>query len=294
MTILSRDEKTELKELDFRKFIPQTIQDASVQRELTSTKSLRNLNKCPICHGSGWITSKDERGYFQATACECRIVASLNDLRNYANIPRIYENTRLKDIKCEYKNDNEYKQNILIASQFVKSFENLEGKGLYFWSKTRGSGKTMMAAAICNEILKSNEGRNIGQFKTVRFATMAFMLDKVRSSFTKSESEWQDEGRRYLGKIKSCDLLVIDDFGIEKVTEWAEEQIYEIINERYVNKKSTIVTSNLPVEELPHDSRVKSRLNERNISIHYPEESVREKMARLKQEKPLEWLKGYE
>ena len=75
-------------------------------------------------------------------------------------------------------------------------------------------------------------------------------------------------------------VLIIDDFGVERISPWVQEKFYNIINERYIHKKVTIYTSNVPIEELNYEDRITSRIKEVSYLMEFPEESVRDLIAK--------------
>ena len=149
-----------------------------------------------------------------------------------------------------------------------------EGKGLYFWSETKGSGKTMVAAALANELINIHH-------KYVKFATSLDILDEIKATFNRHD----DEESRLLRDLVHAEFLIIDDFGTERVTDWAGEKFYQIVNKRYINQKVTFYTSNCDLRQLKYDDRITNRIRERSYIIHFPEESVREYKARLDERK---------
>ena len=82
-----------------------------------------------------------------------------------------------------------------------------------------------------------------------------------------------------LDDLSKAEVLIIDDFGIEKVKDWIEEKLYHIINARYINRLITIFTSNLPIERLDYDDRITNRIKEKCFPLVFPNESVRDYIA---------------
>lgn len=89
-----------------------------------------------------------------------------------------------------------------------------------------------MASCIANEIIKNG--------KSVIFGTLIQLLDFIRDSYSDSEVSDKD----YLNLYSSVDLLVIDDFGKEKPTEWVLEKLFLIVNNRYNNYLPIVITTN--------------------------------------------------
>lgn len=88
------------------------------------------------------------------------------------------------------------------------------------------------------------------------------------------------------------EILIIDDFGTEQVAPWINDRFYQIINDRYVNKKVTIFTSNVKLEKLQYDDRITNRILESTYQIHFPEESIRGYIAKKNTQEMIQNLKG--
>ena len=192
----------------------------------------------------------------------------------FAAIPETYKNVTLQDMTTKYYLKSEDKQLFKTIADTTKWYldnltEQIEnGKGLYFWSVTKGSGKTMLAAALANELINKHR-------RYVKFATSLDILDEIRATYSGEGSE-----SKLLNDLVNTDILIIDDFGTERSSDWAGEKFYQIVNNRYVNKKVTFYTSNDDLRSLKYDDRITNRIRERSYLIHFPEESVREVKAR--------------
>jgi DNA replication protein DnaC len=144
---------------------------------------------------------------------------------------------------------NTFKENIL---QEVE-----RGSNLYIWGKNTGCGKTSWACKIMSHYFRKiafssgleNEGLYI---------YLPVFLNDLRNSFDNKTPEFEIE----LEMVNNCNLLIIDDIGSEKLTEWVRERIVSIIHTRVSNGLSTIYTSNLSPEELKEEmgDRIASRI----------------------------------
>lgn len=147
-----------------------------------------------------------------------------------------------------------------LCRAYVYEFKTHKEKGwwLYFWWNI-GSGKTHAATAVCNELIEQH-------FTEILFVNMSDVSNRVRSSF---DSAWNDS--ELFQDMKKVELLVIDDIGVEKVTEWLSEQLFLVVNYRYENNLPIIVTSNQSLQDLAkiHKPQIASRLDEMCKSVRF-------------------------
>lgn len=151
-----------------------------------------------------------------------------------------------------------------VVDSFIDQFRKYQskGKGLYICSRVKGSGKTFLACCIANEIIKIVD-------TCVKFISVPELLDMTKKSF--SDFKREEDMRT----IKNATLLVLDDIGAQTKKEWAEEEIFKLIDYRYSNKKVTVFTSNIPKDELKIDDRIIDRINNMTIDIDIPEKPIR-------------------
>lgn len=230
---------------------------------------MKNSNKssevCSKCHGTYWILTEEGN----AKRCSCYNRELANRRSRFASIPNKYKDVTLESTRIDLfeleQNKKAMKNIIDVVNAYVNEFseQHENGKGLYFYSQTKGTGKTRMAAALANKFLENYQ---------VKFATSISILEEIKASWGK-EREYSES--KLIDDLIMTDILIIDDFGIENVKEWINNKFYHIINERYITKRVTIYTSNVPIERLPYDSRITNRVLESTYSISFPEESIR-------------------
>lgn len=144
--------------------------------------------------------------------------------------------------------------------------KNVEaGKGLYIWGKNTGCGKTSWACKIMSYYFRKIAFRSGLENEGLHIFLPTF-LEELRLSYDNSDPEFEEE----LGMIKKCKLLIIDDIGAEKPSDWVRERLLSIINTRVSNGLSTIYTSNLSLNELEAKmgNRVVSRIKGSTKEIH--------------------------
>ena len=114
-----------------------------------------------------------------------------------------------------------------------------------------GCGKTHLAAAIANFA--------VGMGVPTLFLTVPDLLDSLRFAYSAEDTTFEER----FDQIRNAKLLVLDDFGTQNATGWAQEKLFQIINYRYINKLSTVITTNLSLDEI--EPRIRSRLSDPDL-----------------------------
>ena len=167
---------------------------------------------------------------------------------------------------CTFDRDNGAVPQLAWARQYVEHWPEMrrENMGLLFWGPA-GTGKTFAAACIANALVDLEVG--------VRMITLG---EALLNLFGMSG----EERIQYLEVLTTCGLLILDDFGVERRTPYAREQVYEIVNRRYLSGRPMVVTTNLTLEELKNadrdDSRIHDRVLERCVPVCFDGTSLRQ------------------
>jgi len=109
-----------------------------------------------------------------------------------------------------------------------------------------GCGKTHLAAAIANYAVEMGV--------PTLFLTVPDLLDMLRFSYDSEDTTFENR----FNEIRNASLLVLDDFGTQNATGWAQEKLFQILNYRYINKLPLVITTNLSLDEI--EARIRSRL----------------------------------
>ena len=142
------------------------------------------------------------------------------------------------------------------AYDIVKKFPNVN-KGLFLWGNP-GTGKTLLSSIILTEIVS----RYAIDSKFLKISRNFF--GKIKSTFNE-KSEMYGESEKIERAFAEVDLLVIDDFGVERGSPWEQETLYNLVDARYETEKFTIFTSNVnPLKMIkdPSGERIVSRIKE--------------------------------
>ena len=177
----------------------------------------------------------------------------LRALYNLSRIPEKYRyNIPLKPEQVDipaFEALNEYKESVL---------EKVEaGDGLYIWGKSTGSGKTSWACKIMSHYFRK-VAFDTGLENEGLYIFLPTFLEDLRDYYDNKDPDFE----QVLSMVKDCKLLIVDDIGAERVTEWVRERMVSIINTRVSNNLATIYTSNLSPEELKEEQgdRISSRV----------------------------------
>ena len=193
------------------------------------------------------------------TACKCD-----KERQEQLEIERLKNNCFTSIIQWAYTFENyqgKENQSLIIAKNFVKDYELMrkENIGLLFYGSV-GSGKTYLACSIANALIEqyqiSVKIRNFSQIIN-ELQKGGFDLDK----------------NAYIESLVNTSVLILDDLGIERDTSYAKEQVYNIVNNRYLKHKPTIFTTNLSYSQIENCTesveyqRIYSRIIEMCIPV---------------------------
>ncbi len=181
---------------------------------------------CPLCKGFGRL----ERPNGTTVPCQCRAGEIAEARRAGARIPERYRNCRLRNFK-DGENPS-LKKAKAVAKRYVEHWPAVDA-GLLI-SGPVGVGKTHLAVAILNELIDTKGA-------SVLFCDFSDLLDRIQASFGKGSDENQDD---IVAPYRDAQLLVLDELGARRPSDWVREILYGLLNTRYNRKRLTILTTN--------------------------------------------------
>jgi DNA replication protein DnaC len=183
---------------------------------------------CPLCNDTFWRSIEDE-GVERVVRCECwRRQFAEAALKN-AGIPPGYQHCTLSNFKGDYDSINRARRKALA---FVDAFPVVD-RGLLFYG-LHGVGKTHLAVAILREAILQKGARGY-------FFETAKLLKQIRDTYN---SETVQTEMDVLRPVLDADLLVLDDVGFGKTSEWVHETLGLVVDQRYSQRRPLIITTN--------------------------------------------------
>lgn len=227
------------------------------------------LIHCGKCHGAKEkILTFNTKTHKVPVLCACRIAERQKEEAERAAREEMARISRIKaaslmDSRLRNATFNEYEEStdngkvLRLAQRYAEQFEEMERKnqGLLFYG-TVGTGKSFTAACIANSLMD----------KGISVIMTSFV--KVLSDIRSTEDEAQ-----YLAGLNRPKLLIIDDLGAERGTEYALEKVYNVVDSRVRANKPMILTTNLTLDEMMNSRDVRyQRIYDRILEVCFPVE----------------------
>jgi len=219
---------------------------------------------CPHCGGVGYISydvppGHEKFGKIESCVCRAKDVADSARGRLFAlsNLDRLshltFENFNASGNKKAKFMTLQEADSLHEAYNVCEKFVQLQ-TGWLLLEGGYGCGKTHLAAAIANY--------SVNRGVPTLFITVPDLLDSLRFAYADPETTFE----RRFEEIRNSDLLIMDDFGTQNATGWAQEKLFQIINYRYTNKLPTVITTNLMLDQI--EGRIRSRLQDEGFVNH--------------------------
>ena len=229
-----------------------------------STPSTSNIERliealgdpnCPHCHGAGYLRRDLPLGhpdFGKLEICTCRQADVMRAVRE-----RLFSLSHLDELKDLTFESFQPRGRINLGKRHADMLEQAYNtahqyaaslKGWLLLQGGYGCGKTHLAAAIANFAVSMGV--------PTLFLTVPDLLDLLRFSFNSEDTTFEDR----FNEIRNAPLLVLDDFGTQNATAWAQEKLFQIANYRYINRLPLVVTTNVPLDEI--EERIRSRLQD--------------------------------
>lgn len=237
-------------EIDTLDELKDILEDLNRQKKLLLTAAGYSVNyldpvyTCSYCKDTGFIDGEK---------CHCFKQAMLDMLYEQSNIREVLLNESFDDVSLEYQQGDDLKrlQNAVANSKkFVENFD-LDYQNILFYG-TVGTGKSFLSNCIASALIEKG-------YSVIYFSAGDLFAKLSEYAFRKNG---RDSDSNPYEDIYNCDLLVLDDLGTELTNSFVVSQLFTCLNERHLRRKSTIISTNLPMEDLRdrYSDRIFSRI----------------------------------
>ena len=189
---------------------------------------------CPLCEGTGWKTVSAERDR-RVTRCDCRLQARTRSLLAAARIPKRYEHCELSEFDTRFEGAHCSLEGVLLEARGFVTEYPVENSGLLLIGPI-GVGKTHLAVGILKELI-------LKKGIPCLFYDYRELLKQIQNSYNDSVKATELE---VLRPVFETEVLVLDELGAVKPSEWVWDTVSLILNTRYNDNRTTIITTNYP------------------------------------------------
>ncbi|MGO8758590.1 MAG: ATP-binding protein [Terracidiphilus sp.] len=237
------------------------------------------MSKCAICDDVGLVRVMDGAGHWVSRPCECQEAEREQRRIEAAHVPARYKECTLDTFEIYHGSDRSLSEALLTARRFVDEYPaGTAGKGLLF-TGTMGVGKTHLAVGVLQRLVRERGARGL-------FCDYRELLKSIQNSYN---PEVRTTELELLKPVFAAEVLVLDDLGAQKPNEWVWDTVALILNTRYNDRQTTIITTNyadLPAaagelsgpERAAREQTLGDRIGDRMLS-RLAEMCIRVKMA---------------
>lgn len=225
---------------------------------------LEPLFSCPDCR---------DTGYIEREKCHCLRQAEISLLYEQSGIQDMLKRNNFSLLSYEYYEGEAlalFRHAVETCHSFIKNF-NSDYRNLFFYG-TVGTGKSFLSGCVAKELM--DQGYSVIYFGA------AGLFDLLSSVSFNAKN--RDERQNTYSDLYRCDLLIIDDLGTELTNQFTASQLFSLLNERHLGKKSTLISTNFSLAELRdrYSDRIFSRITSNFEVCRLAGEDIR--MYRLK------------
>jgi len=195
------------------------------------------MSECPICGGVGLVRVMSGAGLWVSRPCECQLMEREQRRMTAARIPERYRHYTLDGYETAFRGAHpSLGQAHLTARKFVEAYPvDTAGKGLLFTGSI-GVGNTHLAVGVLRRLVQERGVRGL-------FCDYRELLKSIQNSYN---AQVQTTELELLKPVFAAEVLVLDDLGAQKPNEWVWDTVALILNSRYNDKLTTIITTNYP------------------------------------------------
>lgn len=200
--------------------------------------------ECPDCK---------DTGYHDGSKCHCFKQAEINMLYEQSGIREMLTTENFSTLSYDYYEGEDltrFKNTVVTCRNFINNF-NSDYHNLFFYG-TVGTGKSFLSGCVAKELIES--GHSLIYFSA---SGLFDTLSKIKFDYRGSDELCKEHENLF-----QCDLLIIDDLGTEFTNNLVNSELFSLINERHLQQKATIISTNLSLEDFRnrYSDRIFSRI----------------------------------
>ncbi len=194
------------------------------------------MSTCPICGGLGLVRVRSSAGLWVSRPCDCQELQREERRIAAARVPERYKDYDLDGFHVLHESDPSVARAYQYARKFVEAYPvDTAGKGLLFTGSI-GVGKTHLAVGVLRRLVRERGVKGL-------FSDYRELLKSIQNSYNPQVATTELE---LLRPVFNAEVLVLDDLGAQKPNEWVWDTVALILNTRYNNRQTTIITTNYP------------------------------------------------
>lgn len=216
---------------------------------------LEPVYDCPDCHDTGYLAASEDSDSdgIQSRKCHCFRQQELSLLYEQSNIRDLIKKENFSTLSYDYyqgEHLEHFKDAVKNSKAFVQTFGQ-DFCNLFFYG-TVGTGKSFLSGCIAAELLKSGHS-------VIYFSSSGLFDTLARYSF---DIKAKETLYNFYKDLYNCELVIIDDLGTEVTNSFVTSQLFACLNERFLRRRPTIISTNLNLKELRdrYSDRIFSRI----------------------------------
>lgn len=191
--------------------------------------------KCDKCHKEKLEKSQNQQDAFERQQKKMRWLAKIGD----AGIPERFK-TRTLETYIVDANNNKQQRIYDFCKDYAENFDSVRKTGRSFLMLgTVGTGKTHLSIGVALAVMINGN--------SAVFTSASKIFRAIKDTYSKSSYQKESE---VMAIYTQCDLLIIDEVGVQRGSDFEKEAFFDVINERYENMRPTIILSNLTIDEI--------------------------------------------
>ncbi len=235
---------------------------------MSSFSTAENSTACPLCAGTGLRLVRRDGEQF-AAECSCRVERKAGLRLKRARIPERYAHCSLESFDTGFRSaDPSLGMALMATRRFADGYPlETEGRGLLLTGSI-GAGKTHLAVGLLRELIEQRGATGV-------FCDYRDLLKQIQNSYNPHVATTELE---ILRPVFEAEILVLDELGAVKPTDWVWDTVAHILNTRYNDKRTTLITTNYPNQPsaMVQSQSAASSVTDRDVSRSAATRAMRE------------------